>query len=189
RKPLSDRTNTVSRSSQQSSSSSATILVKFANLNLTSSLKESSLDVYKPEDSDGSDSLSAATTGSPLSRRISSDLGFPAPNQPPHGATQDCIEQQRAYYAEIDAYELLEEEVSEPSGNKVKPLKLAPKKVNSGQCSSLIRSVIDMCCSQSHLYGKRRVKQDYMEQQRAYYAEVDAYEILEEEVSFDCYVD
>lgn len=86
RKPLADCTNTVSRSSQQSSSSSAT-LVKFANPSLTSSLKrlvdqttlkEKTKYVDNSEDVAGSASRSVATDARPVTRRVSADLGFPA---------------------------------------------------------------------------------------------------------------
>ncbi|ESQ44459.1 hypothetical protein EUTSA_v100061720mg, partial [Eutrema salsugineum] len=93
RKPLGDCTNTVSRSSQQSSSSSAT-LVKFANPSLTSSLKrlvdqtslkEKSKDVDNSNAAAENASCSLSTSVRPVTRRVAADLGFPAPtpSRPP----------------------------------------------------------------------------------------------------------
>ncbi|CAN8279573.1 unnamed protein product [Cochlearia groenlandica] len=209
RKPLSDRTNTVSRSSQQSSSSSATTLVKFSNPNLTSSLnrlvdqaslKESSVDVDKPEDSDGSASLSVATTVKPVPRRISSDLSFPAPNKPrsSHGVSDKKVDDPCEVYT---------------VRRKASCVKRSNKASSSGALACLRLDLVSSTGYETHstIYGcsilrklgsyrHRRVKQeggnlvhgatqDYIEQQRAYYAEVDAFELSEEEVSYDCYLD
>lgn len=91
RKPLGDCTNTVSRTSQQPSSSSAP-LVKFANPSLTSSLKRlvdqtsfkekaAYVDNSKPDA--GIASRSVATSVGPVTRRTSADLDLPAPSRPP----------------------------------------------------------------------------------------------------------
>uniref|UniRef100_A0A1J3JWP7 Sororin C-terminal region domain-containing protein n=1 Tax=Noccaea caerulescens TaxID=107243 RepID=A0A1J3JWP7_NOCCA len=93
RKPLGDCTNTVSRTSQQLSSSSAS-LVKFANPSLTSSLKrlvdqtsfkEKAADVNNSKPGAGIASRSVATSVGPVTRRTSADLDFPAPtpSRPP----------------------------------------------------------------------------------------------------------
>ncbi|CAH2063982.1 unnamed protein product [Thlaspi arvense] len=87
RKPLGDCTNTVSRTSQQSSSSTAS-LVKFANPSLTSSLKrlvdqtrlkEKTEDANNSKAGAGSASLPLSTSVIPVTRRSSADLDCPAP--------------------------------------------------------------------------------------------------------------
>ncbi|CAN8254479.1 unnamed protein product [Cochlearia groenlandica] len=243
RKPLGDCTNTVSRTSQHSSSSSA---AKFANPSLSSSLKrlvnQTSLKEktqyvansktvagssspkplrpvtrrkfadpdslaptpQKPEDDNNSkaDSKSAsrvvATSVRPVTRRMTADLDFPAsaPSRTQKSRLELVVSDKEvaepytvytvrrkasgikrnieapssggASRLRLDLMPSSRKRTYQENDNKSKPLKRAPKKRQ--------RTVKDKEVANGIL-------QDYIEQQRAYFAEVDAFELSEEEVS------
>ncbi|KAF8045853.1 hypothetical protein N665_4301s0001 [Sinapis alba] len=200
RKPLGDCTNTVSRTSQRTSASSATV-VKFENPSLTSSLKrlvdQTSLK-EKLEDVNNSKAgvvtapRSLSTSVRPVTRRISADLFFPAPTpslrrnsrsgvgdkevaesytvrREASGGkrSKDASSSSAVARLRLDLISIPGKKRHQADENKLKPSKVAPKK------------------------RQRRVKheedngvsKDYITQQRAYFAEVDAFELAEEEVS------
>ncbi|ANM64710.1 unnamed protein product [Arabidopsis thaliana] len=205
RKPLADCTNTVSRSSQQSSSS-----VKFANPSLTSSLKrlvEQTTLKEKPKDVNTSAtapeiaSRPITTDVRPVTRRMSADLASPAsaPSRPQTSRSdmgvsdKDFTEPWSVYTvrrkasgqkrskdasSSTSAAARIRLDLSSSSGkktrqaseNKKKTLKVAPKKRQRTVKQEKEDPVSAAC-------------QDYIEKQKAYFAEIDAFELPVEEVS------
>ncbi|CAH8268800.1 unnamed protein product [Arabidopsis lyrata] len=207
RKPLADCTNTVSRSSQQSSSS-----VKFANPSLTSSLKriveqttlkEKPKDVITSETTSESASRSLATNVRPVTRRMSADLGSPAsaPSRPQTSRSDmgvsdkdDFAEPWSVYTVRrkasgqkrskdassstsaaarlrLDLTSSSRKKTHQASENKKKTtLKVAPKK-RQRTLKPEKKDPVNAAC------------QDYIEKQKAYFAEIDAFELPIEEVS------
>ncbi|CAH8351162.1 unnamed protein product [Eruca vesicaria subsp. sativa] len=195
RKPLGDCTNTVSKTTQQTSSSSST-LVKFANPNLTSSLKKL-LDQTSPketlEDVNNSKAaglvVTASTSVRPVTHRISNDLGFQAPKPSRRRKSRSGVV--------AESYTVVRRKASGEKRNK-----------DASSSSVLARLRLDNAGKKRHQADKNKpkpskvapkkrqrtvkheednvsngVSQDYIEKQRAYFAEVDAFELAEEEVS------
>ncbi|KAF3516067.1 hypothetical protein DY000_02061454, partial [Brassica cretica] len=160
RKPLGDCTNTISRTPQHPSSSSS---VKFANPSLTSSLKrlvdQTSLK-EKAQDANNSSKVVPGTVSKsvrPVTRRASADLGSPAAttSSPP---------------SKLDDF-------SKPDARAASRLRPVLSKSNYVSMVILQRQRTVKKHKEDH------VDQDYIEQQKAYFAEVDAFELQEEEVS------
>ncbi|KAF8089285.1 hypothetical protein N665_0511s0029 [Sinapis alba] len=195
RKPLGDCTNTVSRTSQQTSASSATV-VKFANPSLTSSLKrlvdQTSLKEKLEDAGVVTAPMSLSTSVRPVTRRISADLFFPAPTPSlsrnsrsgvgdkevaePYSIRRETSGGKRSKDASsssavarlrLDLISVPWKKRHQADENKPKSSKVAPKKRQRR-----VKHEED-----------NRVSQDYITQQRAYFAEVDAFELAEEEVS------
>ncbi|KAH0873920.1 hypothetical protein HID58_071282, partial [Brassica napus] len=124
----------------------------------------------KPDDFSKPDAR-AASRLRPVTRRMSADLGFPAsaPPRPRSGVgDKDFTEPYSVYTVRRKA-----------SGRK------RSKDVSSS--SAMPRLRLDLLTSPGQRTVKKHkednVDQDYIEQQKAYFAEVDAFELQEEEVS------
>ncbi|KAH0865147.1 hypothetical protein HID58_082358 [Brassica napus] len=207
RKPLGDCTNTVSRTTKQQSSSSSSV-IKFANPSLTSSLKrlvdQTSLRERNNNDSSKTSPRfvpkSLSTSLRPVTRRVSADLSFPAttPSRRQNsrsgegvggGGDKEVAEPYTVYTArrkaspgrkrsnDAVAANLRLDLISSPgkkrrqaNENTVKPSKAAPIK----RQRTTKHEEDDLASG---------VSQDYIEKQRAYFAEIDAFELAEEEVS------
>ncbi|KAF3570977.1 hypothetical protein F2Q69_00061962 [Brassica cretica] len=210
RKPLGDCTNTVSRTTKQQSSSSSSV-IKFANPSLTSSLKrlvdQTSLKERNSNDVVNSSKTSPrfvpkslSTSLRPVTRRVSADLCFPAttPSRRQNsrsgegvggGGDKEVAEPYTVYTArrkaspgrkrsnDAVAANLRLDLISSPgkkrrqaNENTVKPSKAAPIK----RQRTTKHEEDDLASG---------VSQDYIEKQRAYFAEIDAFELAEEEVS------
>ncbi|EOA24697.1 hypothetical protein CARUB_v10017975mg [Capsella rubella] len=199
RKPLADCTNIVSRSSQQSSSS-----VKFANPSLTSSLKRlvdqtKIKETQKPKDVITSEAASPspapATKVRPVTRRMSADLASPAsaPSRPQTSRTELGVsdkefaepwsvytvrrKRNKRTSSSSSAVARMPLDLTSSSGKKTwqanvktKPLKVAPKKRQ--------RTV-----KQENENSVHAASRDYIEKQKAYFAEIDAFELPVEDAS------
>ncbi|XP_010427444.1 PREDICTED: uncharacterized protein LOC104712283 [Camelina sativa] len=203
RKPLADCTNIVSRSSRQQPSST----LKFANPSLTSSLKrlvDQTTLKEKPKDvvitsetasEKASPSPAPATNVRPVTRRMSADLGSPAsaPSRPQSSRSDlgvsdkesaepwsvytvrrkrniDTSPSSAAARMRLDLTSSAGKKTCQADVNKTKPLKMAPKKRQ--------RTV-----KQENENLVHAATREYIEQQKAYFAEIDAFELPIEDAS------
>ncbi|XP_010516232.1 PREDICTED: uncharacterized protein LOC104791923 [Camelina sativa] len=206
RKPLADCTNIVSRSSRQQPSSS----LKFANPSLTSSLKrlvDQTTLKEKPKDvvinsetasEKASPSPAPATNVRPVTRRMSADLGGSPASAPsrPQSSRSDLgvsdtefaepwsvytVRRKRnkdastspssaAARMRLDLTSSAGKKTCQADVNKTKPLKMAPKKRQ--------RTV-----KQENENLVHAATREYIEQQKAYFAEIDAFELPVEDAS------